>query len=384
MKIAYFGPWFGEFGWELLTWQGFCRAKSQEYDKVYVCSFPDMEFLYKDFAEFIPHTHTKRALDWKDISTIDYDLPLDVTTHIKPFKQYRVPDQSFIRLGNNPIYEYDYLIHARAISKGGNKNYPAELWELIVQNLQGKGASIGTSNDLHIPNTEDLRGIELEKLTNYIAGSKVVIGQSSGVMHLATLCTTPIVVWGDRATYFSETLDKRYKVTWNPFGSRVEFIFDDFWRPEAFKVVDSVNTILEIEPGFEEIDVDNVIYDDEAPEIGNNIPSLDDIIVPNEPELIIPKKPENLIPITKKVPLIDTTIKVSQETAKVLQSAMESGKWLITATYIANQEGKEKLFHVWESKDFPKNDMIASMEHLKLDIAEKQVNPTKIQGDRWK
>jgi hypothetical protein len=226
--------------------------------------------------------------------------------------------------------------------------------------------------------------IELEKLTNYISGSKVVIGQSSGVMHLATLCTTPIVVWGDRATYFSETLDKRYKVTWNPFGSRVEFIFDDFWRPEAFKVVDSVNTILEIEPGFEEIDVDNVIYD-ESPEVGNNIPSLDDIIVPNEPELIIPKKPENLIPITKKVPLIDTTIKVSQETAKILQLAMESGKWLITATYIASQEGKEKLFHVWESKDFPKNDMIASMEHLKLDIAEKQVNPVKIQpSDRWR
>ena len=72
--VGFFGPWYGEFGWELLTWQAFCRKKAKEFDHVYVSSFPGMEALYKDFARFIPHRHATRALDWRDISNIDYDI----------------------------------------------------------------------------------------------------------------------------------------------------------------------------------------------------------------------------------------------------------------------------------------------------------------------
>ena len=41
-----------------------------------------------------------------------------------------------------------------------------------------------------------------------IAGAKVVVGVSSGIMHLAMACGTPVVVWGDSRTYFGEILEK--------------------------------------------------------------------------------------------------------------------------------------------------------------------------------
>ena len=72
MRIAYFGPWIGEFGWELMAWQAWCRQESRKYDKSYACSFGGMEPLYQDFAEFIPHKYTFRALDWTNIDGLEY------------------------------------------------------------------------------------------------------------------------------------------------------------------------------------------------------------------------------------------------------------------------------------------------------------------------
>jgi len=245
MANAFFGPWYGELGWELMTWQAYCRAEAKKYDKVYVSSFASMEPLYWDFAdEFIPHRHPTRALDWRDISSIDYDMPEGIDVHIEPHKQYKVPSQDFIQFGDEPMRAFACLIHARNISKGSSKNYPQELWEELAAKLPGRVASVGTASDLCIQGTEDLRGIPLNALANYMAGSLVVIGQSSGVMHLATLCGTSLVVWGDEKTYFGETLEKRYKETWNPLGAQVEFIFDDKWQPPPQEVLRVVHDIL--------------------------------------------------------------------------------------------------------------------------------------------
>ena len=341
MGVAFMGPWIGEFGWELLTWQGFCRAKSASYDKTYVCSFPETEYLYKDFATFIAHNHPRRALDWQDISKVEYTIPEDVTDHIAPFKRYRVPEQKFIKFGSSPIHEFDYLIHARGINKNPSKNYPKDYWQVIVNALEGKGACIGTTSDMFIEGTIDLRGIPLEQLTNYIAGSKVVIGPSSGVMHLATLCGTPIIVWGDKATYFGETLEQRYKVTWNPFNTTVEFLFDDFWKPEPFLVVKKVYNLL-------------------------GTPSI--------------SKPKAAV-VPLKAPDVEVTIKVGEGTAKLLQDAMSSGRWFLSVTYVSQNK---TLQQGWETRNFPIGDLIPSIEHLKLDMAEKQINPTKLNPKEWR
>src|SRR3972149_6875834 len=129
--VALFGPWIGEFGWELMTWQAWCRKESKKYDKAYVCSFPDMKPLYEDFAHFIPHNQKGRALDWQkkeNVDKVQFEIPPDITAQILPFKIYKAGGD-FIKFGF-PVKGYNYLLHARGISRGG-KNYPLDLWQKL-------------------------------------------------------------------------------------------------------------------------------------------------------------------------------------------------------------------------------------------------------------
>ena len=48
------GPFLGEFGWELMQWQGYIRQLSKFYEHVTVYGRSSSAFLYKDFvSEFI-------------------------------------------------------------------------------------------------------------------------------------------------------------------------------------------------------------------------------------------------------------------------------------------------------------------------------------------
>jgi len=57
-KTVFFGPFFGEFGWESSSWQGWvkkmCREKYQSYRKI-AASYPGREPFYPDVDEFWPH-----------------------------------------------------------------------------------------------------------------------------------------------------------------------------------------------------------------------------------------------------------------------------------------------------------------------------------------
>ena len=49
MSTLFAGPFIGEFGMELFTWQGHIRELSKKFDKTIVSSRPMYKFLYKDF-----------------------------------------------------------------------------------------------------------------------------------------------------------------------------------------------------------------------------------------------------------------------------------------------------------------------------------------------
>jgi len=251
--IAFMGPVVAELGWEVMTIQAQFRYAAKSYHKVIVCSFPESEFLYADFADcFIPHSERIRALKWYDdgvIKSVRYKWPFDYPqadcVYVKPERHYNNKKREYISYGvNESIMTYDYLIHARNIFKGGIKNYNEWQWEIVTNGLSGSIASIGQAPDWYIHGTDDLRGIDMDILTRYMAGARCVIGGSSGVMHLATLCKAPIVTWGDQRTYFNKTLDIRYKEDWNPFHTPVEFIFTDLeWKPDPMEVVAAVSRI---------------------------------------------------------------------------------------------------------------------------------------------
>jgi len=415
MKVAFFGPWYGEFGWELMTWQAYARNRAQEFDKVYVCSFPDMAPLYEDFAEFIPHKHPTRALDWQDITGIEYSMPGDVTEHVKPFKRYRVPEQKFIKFGEPTVSDFDVLVHARGIKKGGHKNY--KKWLDVVAALGGnRVAAIGTAADFCFEGQTDLRGIPLKMLMQVIAGSKVVLGQSSGVMHLATLCDTPIVVWGDGKTYFGETLEKRYKETWNPFRSPVDFLVHNSWQPS---VEDIVAAVLKRLGG--QVMTEEYIEEIFVPEETEESPKVDDRTgqavvgkanLVREPELleegISPQALERIMKHIRRGPEAGTPSPEQEETAladnlsppergadqgdllregditgelglqleegmaRALGSAAVSGKWFLTISYV-DPTDKGRYFHHWQTRDFPTNDLTKVLDHIKTEVAEKVV-----------
>lgn len=331
-SVAYFGPWYGEFGWELFGFQAWCRRESKKYNKSYVCSFPGMAPLYEDFAEFIPHNHSGRALDWRDITKIAYTLPNDVTCHVKPFKRFlHCKDQDFIQYGTDkPIRDFRYLIHPRNLLKGTSKNYRLALWEDVVRDLDGPVASVGREPDWHIEGTTDLRGISLDQLMRYMAGCGCVIGQSSGVMHLATLCGAKIVVWADDRTYFGRTLNERYKEIWNPFGTEVEYISHPEWTPDPREVIHRVlgrgGAVMEVEDKATEGDI--------------------------------------------------VEIKVSPVMGETIRRAIASGRWLMTVSFMDPVE-KGTVHHGYQTVDFPDEEMVPVLEHLKLDIYEKEVAPKK-------
>ena len=226
MNKIVFEPWYGELGWEIMTWAPVLRKKAADYGHVTVSSFIGMNALYADFADkFIPHDGS-RSLDYP--------------------KMYR-HDGIYYRYGDplRASYARDILIHARGVSRKRSINYRS--WPQVAKMISGMGltvAFIGGQDDYSARGYMDFRGIELQQLMDRIAASKLVIGVSSGVMHLAAACGTDIVVWGDNRTYFGETLEQRYKVTWNPFEVRVGWIRADDWQPEPGRIIDKIKLML--------------------------------------------------------------------------------------------------------------------------------------------
>jgi hypothetical protein len=218
-----FPLWTGEFGWEICSWIPWIRKQSRQrrFERV-ICNTPAATWpLYADFATTIQKHETGRSLDYP--------------------KRYRVNGEHVCY--GKPKSDYDLLIHCRGIRRKVNINY--RHWDELAGKLDPlRIASIGTAADGLFPGSSDARGTPLNELVDLMAGSLAVIGSSSGVMHLAAYCGTDLVVWADRRTYFGETLEKRYKKTWNPFAVQVRFIPADDWQPSPSRILNEIERLI--------------------------------------------------------------------------------------------------------------------------------------------
>lgn len=260
MRVAFFGPYLGEFGWELYWWNPYCRAiaKQEKFGKVYACSFGGMQPLYEDFAdEFVPHGFGQRLLKCAEADGlrywehVDVKLPDDVTDHIYPKKRGTKQPAAYHLFGQGAatIRRVDILIHAawHPAEIKRYKNYPLDSWNEIVSSLlklTPSIASIGMKTDLHIERTADWRGMMLRPLMETIAAARLVVGGSSGVMHLAELCGTPIVTWIQKQPSMGISPEWRYRGKWNPFQVPVGLILDGDWRPKPGRVLAEVVKML--------------------------------------------------------------------------------------------------------------------------------------------
>jgi ADP-heptose:LPS heptosyltransferase len=256
--VLFAGPWVGEFGWELLNWQGLLRALAPSYEKVIVCSRASSRALYADSAdEFVPHTLKGRAdhvvlHDMENPEELDRVLALvgPKMDHCRPLRYVPAHAQQFIRLGR-PLADpqADVLLHARGRRESAERNWPLSRWEALAAELCALGLKVGTigltSDTLDVPGVADLRDPPLEQTMDTIASARLVLGPSSGPMHLASLCGTPHLVWTNRRIFrMGKTSRQKYEQWWNPLCTPVTVLDRAGFDPDLSEVVTATRKML--------------------------------------------------------------------------------------------------------------------------------------------
>jgi hypothetical protein len=253
-------PWVGEFGWELFGWQAYLRtiAKSNE---LIVCVKKGKEALYQDFAHKIILCNfdtSDENLYMGNVTNYDdshYNEHPEQYKHqllidpLDPFSYFFVPP-TFISYGiASQEKKYDILYHARTTTKlaTGIRNWSTKKWEELLSKFSGKSvAAIGTQDESEHIAGDDLRGIPLSELVDFLSSSTVLIGPSSGPMHLGALCGIPQVVWTQSvyAPAIKGTNKDRYETIWNPFNIDVQVIEQNDWDPSVETVYDKTQLFI--------------------------------------------------------------------------------------------------------------------------------------------
>jgi hypothetical protein len=261
MSKLFIGPWVGEFGIELLRWQGYARtvAREGDWEEIIVATHPSRFFLYEDFAtRFIaydPPSENRIANRCDDY--IYDDLHRQYIDHkgkdiwLSPIMDKARWDRIKWRLATESTYidfstrafaereSFDLLVHARSTDKRSEhcKNWPRERWDELIA-LLGDDFSIASVGSLegawHIPGTEDRRGVPLAELAAYCRDSRLMVGPSSGPVHFAIFSSTPVVTWIHE--------NSPYQRRWNPFD--VPICCLQTWQPSPEVVLSKIQAML--------------------------------------------------------------------------------------------------------------------------------------------
>jgi hypothetical protein len=264
-EILIAGPYVGEFGFRLMTWQGYVRRQASRYRYVVVCDRADYECLYSDFAhEFIPHDITGQPYVYWNVEgdakfqADDLNLQLNkrIGKRLRPSFIPPVDKQKFIRYGDPDRAAargevFDLLLHARQRDWDESKNMPREWWDQLIRRIyherpcgmpaRPRIGAIGSKRLDYCPKgVVDLRDRPLQDTMDTLHASRAIIGTSSGPMHLAGLCGTPRLIWSGRLYYGGlEGRDQDiYMRKWNPIHSST--IVLDFRRTATLYSIDDV------------------------------------------------------------------------------------------------------------------------------------------------
>lgn len=253
--LTYFG---GEFGWELMVWNPHIRFLSYQYDFT-VITRSDRVFLYEDFAKKII------TYDWfidSDGYKFNVDDPNKFNDLIKEeqLKIYQPHPVGFHPTSNGftinevlfnqrtfkeftsntSISKHDLIIHPRMRSIGEQRNWEYDKWKELTDRLK-ENYSIGIigkdDESMIIDDLPYYSSYDYPITINLLNNAKMVIGQSSGAMHLAALCKAPHFVWS------SEYNRERYEKLWNPFNTPVHFI-PAGWNPSVDKIYNELIKVL--------------------------------------------------------------------------------------------------------------------------------------------
>lgn len=254
------GPYVGEFGFECMEWQSFVNAQVGRFRKVFVISYPGRSALYPE-CELIPHEYDLRKAGYgygwmqpKQMLEIARDaakalglkscrilLPTAISQH---FTRRWMP-QRWIVFGGQSALKYDVAFHFRNIVKEGpdqRVNFPLESADELAVTCRNAGLSciaIGHPEQSYCPpGCIDCRSVDLQHSMDHIGGSRIVAGQLSGPMHLATLCKKSIVTWADGKDRIALARE------WNPQRVNISVVSDSNFCPEPSNVFKAITLCL--------------------------------------------------------------------------------------------------------------------------------------------
>jgi hypothetical protein len=259
------GPFAGEFGYELMQWQGFVRARRRHYAETHVITYPGREYLYEGCrvhyhetaleqagfaygrltrAQALQIAHARAA----QIGLKDYDV-FDAALLCTQYHKRLLGGQEF-RLFQEPPADgksVDVAFHFRAVRKAGpdqdNKNYlPAHADDLVRQ-CAARGFSVSCIGHPEYsycpPGCPDHRNIDLRETVAAISAARAVAGENSGPMHLANLCGKPTILWAQDQWRID------YSLRWNPFRVPIYIAANNSCQPPPQVIAEAIAKALD-------------------------------------------------------------------------------------------------------------------------------------------
>jgi hypothetical protein len=250
------GPYIGEFGYECMEWQSFVNAQAGRFKKIYVISYPGRAALYPE-CELITHQfdlatagygHGRRKSEQllqiakmtaARLGLRSYRIFLP-TILAQPLIRKLIP-QRWMVFGGRSNIKYDVAFHFRNIRKEGPDkriNFSlnsADQLAILCQHAGLACVAIGHPEQSHCPPCcIDCRSVELQCTIDVIGSARLVVGQLSGPMHLASLCKKSIVTWAEGAHRIA--LARR----WNPHQTQINVVTDSTFCPEPLDVIKAI------------------------------------------------------------------------------------------------------------------------------------------------
>lgn len=261
-------PCPGELGWQLFNWQPHVRyhLSHDTFDQIIAHVRRGYEFLFNfasDIRPFDYHPHDVECnafylnrsqayqtyhehLQQCDIE-VDQLRRADHDVHVVrlPASRYRMHvfgQRMFSDLGkqlrpeaqetwNNFLGTGRFAtVHVRRLRRAIEKNTRPRDYDIVQRGLEEHGFKVvivgcDDAIDEFPVSGIDLRNqTNLEDLTAIFLRSEVVVGSSSGPMHLASLAKVPHIVWGGGRA----DIGPRYLRDWNPFHTPVQYLGTSF------------------------------------------------------------------------------------------------------------------------------------------------------------
>jgi len=250
MNTLVCGPYVGEFGWEICSWSGYCRAISRHFDETIAITRVGHDALYSDFAKVMHidlpldaaiDCEVNSAVSRNDFVQLVQPLISPTTFWLPPFRPDVKAYQHWLQPTHIPaikasiVGEYPLrlssihskrtkvLLHARNRSYARvDKNVPMDLFVGLAQRLKDIGTevvSIGGSESLHVEGTIDALSIPLSELALLMDSAICVLGPVSGPLHFAKLVNCPTIAWS------TDPLNSyHYNTGWNPHDAKTVYI----------------------------------------------------------------------------------------------------------------------------------------------------------------